>query len=103
MAQAPLPPRRPPPAFQPRFLMGMIYLVGFFFLYAMIGVLPDLLAAVGTLGSGPDELTPAEIERAESVARDAANRTVLVVAFVGALLTTVVGSYYRVLPGLREG
>jgi len=103
MPPAPTPPRRRPPTFQPRFVTGLLYLTGFFFLYAMIGVLPDLLEAAGSLPPGPEELTPAESERAREVARGAASRTVLAVAFAGSLLTTVVGSYYRVLPGLREG
>lgn len=101
MSRAPGPPRRRPPTFQPRFLAGMIYLVLFFLLYAGIAILPAMLEALGSLPPGPGELRPEEMEAARTVAREAASRTVLAIAFAGSLLTTVIGSYYRVLPGLR--
>jgi hypothetical protein len=94
---APSPPRRPrPPSFQPRFTLGIFYLAFFFLLYALLLVLPELLDVLANAPPGPEQERIAQ-QRVHAIARPR-----LAIAAVLAVLTTVAGAYYRVLPGMRE-
>jgi len=89
------------PAFRPRFTLTLLYLAFFFVLFAMILALPDLLEGARNLGPGPKELTPEELARARDMTRDALQGGRLLVALALAVIATGLGSYARVLPGLR--
>jgi hypothetical protein len=96
------PPRRPPrPVFRPRFTLSLLYLAFFFFLFGMIFALPDLLQGARELGPGPEELTPEEIAQARNTAREALRGGRLFLALALAVVATGLGSYARLLPGLR--
>lgn len=74
----------------------MLYVVGFFFLYIVALVLPELIQVVAQVEPGPEQ------ERiAEQIAREAA-RPRLLVALVLSLVTVGAGAYYQLLPGLRR-
>ena len=82
---------------QPRFTLYILYLAGFFLLYAMLLILPDLLDVLESMPPGPEQE-----EAATRVAREAV-RPHLLPALAMALATAGLGAYYRVLPGLRAG
>ena len=87
-----------PPAFRPRFTLVLVYVAGFFLLYAMLFALPDLLPLLGAEGQA---LPPEELQaRAEQVAREAMQGKVLI-ALVAALATVGVGVWRNALPGVR--
>ena len=91
-----LPPRRRAPTFRPRFTIGIAYLVGFFFLYAIILLIPALTDVLASVPPGPEQ---------EEIAKDIARRTFqpLLPTAVGlSLISTLLGAYFEVLPGLRE-
>ena len=90
------PPRRPSPAFSPRFTIGLLYLIGFFFLYSLLLVLPQLLDVLARVPPGPDQQ-----EIAREVARQAI-RPRLAIVLALAVLSTGLGGYYQILPGMRE-
>ena len=90
------------PVFRPRFTLSLLYLVFFFFLFGLIIALPDLLAGARELGPGPDELTPEELDRAREITRGALAGGRLLVALGLAVIATGLGSYARLLPGLRD-
>jgi len=100
MARPP-PEQRPPyyrkvgASFQPRFTLGILYLFGFFFLYCLLLVAPSLLEVLDTVPTGPEQQ-----EAAERVAREVI-RPRLWLAVVLAASTTVLGSHFRLLPGMR--
>ncbi len=97
-----LPPRRSSrPVFRPRFTLSLLYLAFFFLFFGMIFALPDLLAGARDLGPGPEELTPEELDRARETGRQALRGGRLLVALALAAIATGLGSYARVLPGLR--
>jgi len=89
------------PVFRPRFTLTLLYLAFFFFLFAMIFALPDLLEGARNLGPGPEELTPEELARGRDATRDALQGGRLLVALALAVIATGLGAYARVLPGLR--
>jgi hypothetical protein len=89
------------PVFRPRFTLTLLYLAFFFFLFGMIFALPDLLEGARNLGPGSEELTPEELARARDAARGALREGRLQVALALAVIVTGLGSYARVLPGLR--
>jgi len=91
----PLPRRRAPAGFQPRIALGMLYVVGFFFLFALLMVLPELLDVLEQVPSGPEQ---------QQLAEDAAHEAIgskIYVALAGAILLTGLGGYFQVLPGLK--
>jgi hypothetical protein len=92
---APLPPRSRPPAFRPRGLIAILYLLFFFFAFGLLLVAPELLEILREVPPGPEQQEVAE-EAVHTVFRPR-----LPVAAALALLTTALGSYYQVLPGLR--
>ena len=73
----------------------MVYLVGFFVLFTLLLILPELLRVLADVPPGPEQQ-----KIAEQVARDAA-RPRIVYALVMALGALGIGSYLRLLPGLR--
>ena len=83
---------RPPPPFRPRFSIGIFYLVAFFFLFSFLQVLPDLVALL-EMPPGPDQ-ERAALEAARTTSRPLAS-------ILLALFATALGSYYRVLPGMK--
>jgi hypothetical protein len=98
------PPRRSEqPVFRPRFTLTILYLAFFFFLFGLLLALPELLQEARDLGPGPDELTPEELARARDTTREALRGGRLFVALGLAVIATGLGSYARLLPGLRGG
>lgn len=91
----PLPRRRPPTAFQPRFTVALLYLFGLFFLYCFLLVAPELYDVWSTVPPGPEQ----EAVAAELVREALGPR--LGVAIAAAIATLLVGAYARVLPGLH--
>ena len=100
MSEAP-PRRSPRPVFRPRFTLTLLYLAFFFLVFGMIFALPDLLEGARNLGPGPEELTHEEIAQARNTAREALRGGRLFVALGLAVIATGLGSYARLLPGLR--
>ena len=92
----PLASRRRPPAFRPSFTLALLYLVGFFFLFAFLLILPELLAVLRDSPPGPDQQRIAEQVAREAFAPRALYAVVLSVTCVG------LGSYLRILPGVRR-
>jgi hypothetical protein len=81
--------------FRPRFTIGVFYLVVFFFLFSFIQVLPDLIGVLTEMPTGP-----AQQQAAERVARDGSSP---LTSAVLSLVATSLGSYFELLPGMREG
>jgi ABC-type sulfate transport system permease component len=89
------PHRSRPPTFQPRFTLGLLYLAGFFLLYCVLLVLPELWNVLQTQPPGPEQ---------EQAAAEAARRAVaprLPWALAAALLSVLLGGSRGWLPGLR--
>jgi hypothetical protein len=89
------------PTFRPRFTLVLLYLAGFFLLYAMLFALPDLVAGARALGPGPDELTPEEMAQAREIARHAMGGGKLLIALVASLATVGFAIWRNALPGVR--
>ena len=100
MASPPTHRRRSPP-FQPRFTLALLYLGGFFFLFALLGVAAPLWELWQSLPPGSEESEEA-LAQARELARATA-RPRLWIALAAALVTTAVGSYSGVLPGTGRG
>jgi hypothetical protein len=79
----------------------LLYLFSFFFLFAFVFGLPDLLEGARNLGPGSGELTPEELARGRDIQREALAGGRLLVALALAVIATGLGGYARVLPGLR--
>jgi hypothetical protein len=95
----PRPLRTPRPraayGFQPRMAIGVIYVLAFFFLYGMLFVLPELLDVLERMPPGEDQ---------QAVAQEVAHQalgTNVYLALAAAIATVALGSYYRVLPGMK--
>ena len=89
------PRRRPPSSFQPRFTLGLLYLVVFFFLFCFLLIAPALIEVLRTVPVGPEQ---------EEAARRVAQETVrprLWIALAAAVLAVGLGGYTGVLPGLK--
>ena len=93
----PSPRRRVSTTFTPRFTLSLFYLFGFFFLFALLLVVPALVEAFQQL---PAESTPQDLEIASEVARETL-RPRLGIAVAGSLLATALGAYTNSLPGMR--
>ena len=90
-------PRSPSPAFQPRFTLSLLYLFGFFLLYCLLLVAPELGAVV-------EPASPEQEEAMKQTAAEVTRRAIrprLPVAFIGAILTVLAGAHFGFLPGLR--
>ena len=75
--------------------LALVYLFGFFGLYCLLLVAPELLDVLATVPPGPEQQ-----EVAEQVVREAV-RPRLLPALLLAMLTTALGGYFQVLPGFR--
>ena len=84
--------------FRPRFTLTLLYLAGFFLLYALIFVAPDLAPLLGADGQGlpPEALQ----ERSRQVAQEAMRGKVLI-ALVAAVATVGLGAWRKALAGMR--
>ena len=87
-------PSRPQP-FQPRFTVGLFYLAGFFFLYCLVLIAPELWQVLQAVAPGPEQ------EQAAAEAARKAVRGRLLPALLAALVTTALGGKAGWLPGLR--
>jgi len=85
--------RRRPPGFRPAFTLSLLYVVVFFFVYAFLMVLPQLLDLLSSMPPGP--------EQEQAATRVAREGTHPLVAFVLSLATTALGAHFQVLPGMR--
>ena len=91
----PEPRRSRPPTFQPRFTLSLLYLFGFFLLYCLLFVAPELLEVMRNVPTGPEQ---------EQAAREAARQAVrprLPFALAAALVTSVIAARAGWLPGMR--
>ena len=88
--------RRSAPAFRPSFTLAVLYLSGFFLLFALVLILPELLSVLRDVPPGPEQ---EQISR--EVARRAAAPRLLWAAGL-ALAAVGLGSYLQVLPGLKR-
>jgi hypothetical protein len=92
----PPPLRRRAPVFKPSFTLALLYLAGFFTLYALLLILPELLNVLADVPPGPEQQ-----KIAEQVARDAA-RPRLAYAMALAVGSVGLGAYLKILPGLKQ-
>jgi len=90
------PPTRPA-AFQPRFTLSLLYLFGFFLLYSLLLIAPELSEIAAPASPEQEEAVK---QAASEIARNAA-RPRLPWAFGASVLTVLAGSHYGFLPGLR--
>ncbi len=89
------PTRRPPALPRPFFTLAILYIFGFFFLYAFALVTPALLEVLRSMPPGPEQQAAAEQAAYEA----ASGRMGL--AFALSLATVVLGVWSRKLPGFR--
>jgi hypothetical protein len=89
-------PRRAPP-FEPRFTLGLLYLGGFFFLFALLVVALPLWELWQSLPPGSEE-SEESLARARELAREIV-RPRLWLALAAALVTTAIGAWTGRLPG----
>ena len=94
-AQPPYPSRPPRATFQPRFTVGLLYVVAFFLLYCLLLAAPALIEVTRGMPPGPEQQ-----EAAARAAKEAVQSR-LWMAGVAALLTTAIGIRAGVLPGTR--
>ena len=86
--------QRPSYKFRPRFTIGILYLAIFFFVFAFLQILPDLIGLL-ELPPGPEQ---------EAAARELARqKSNPLLSLILSVATTGAGTYYRILPGLKEG
>ncbi|TDJ14632.1 MAG: hypothetical protein E2O66_02750 [Deltaproteobacteria bacterium] len=83
------------PTFRPRFMLGIFYLLGVFFLYAMLLVMPEMIQALKTIPPGPEQ------QEAVTNMLQANMRPRLGIALVAAIATVLGGAVKGWLPGLR--
>ena len=93
-SRAPL-PRRKRPVLRPSFTLALFYLAGFFLLFSFLLILPELLSVLDRVPAGPEQQRVAQ-----QVAREAV-RPRLLPALLLAMGAVGLGSYLRLLPGLR--
>ncbi len=97
MSKPPIPSTRSTrPVFQPRFTIGLFYLVGFFMLYSLLLAAPALIEVARTVPPGPEQ---------QEIAREAAREALhsrLWISALAALVTTGAGIRAGVLPGTRR-
>lgn len=65
----------------------------FFLLFAFLQVLPDLVGLLGSMEPGPEQQ-----QAAERIMREGSSPLVSLVLSLGA---TALGTWYRLLPGMR--
>jgi hypothetical protein len=82
--------------FRPRASLGILYLFGFFFLFAFLLVAPTLWHVLKTT-----PVSPEQEELAKQAARQAMSLPRLLIALGLAAGVTLVGGRLRLLPGTR--
>ena len=87
---------RRPPAFRPKFTVALIYLAVLFILFALLLILPSLLEVLAEVPPGPEQE-----KIAYEVARGVAGPRLYSAAALS-IATVILGSYYKVLPGMRD-
>lgn len=87
------PRRRRPPGFRPSFTLSLLYVAGFFFVYAFLMVLPQLLDLLSSMPPGPEQE-----QAARRIAHEGAHP---LAAFLLSLATTALATHFQVLPGMR--
>jgi len=95
----PEPLRSRPPAFQPRFTLSLLYLFGFFLLYCLVFVAPELYDALQNVPTSPEQEEAARKILQEAIRQ--AIRPRLPYALAAALVTTVLAARAGWLPGMR--
>jgi hypothetical protein len=90
------------PQFQPRFTLLLFYVAVLFLFYAMLFALPGLLTAFEELPPGSGPLTPAELDRAKQVSRDALTGGRVLISLAAAVVTTGLALWRNALPGMRR-
>jgi hypothetical protein len=94
---SPAPPRRRPASFpRPFASLAIVYIFGFFFVYALAMVVPALIEVMNTVPPGP------ELERAAENAAYEAAQGRMGLAFLLSLATVVLGVWTQKLPGLKR-
>ena len=88
--------RRRAPAFRPSFTLALVYLVGFFFAFAFLLILPELLTVLRDVPAGPEQQAMAEQVAQQALAPRLSWAVLLALAAVG------LGAYLQVLPGLKR-
>jgi hypothetical protein len=89
----------PAPVFRPAFTLLMLYFFAFFVFFAVLLALPALLEGMRTIPPA----TTLEAERAAGA--EIAKRAVqgkLLYALLAAIVATGIGSYGRILPGVKR-
>jgi hypothetical protein len=99
MANAPL--RRRSTPFRPAFTLLLFWFALFFLAFALLALLPDLVAAFRALPPGEGQLTPEELARAKDVARRGIEGRLGWVFGLAALVTGLLAWSGR-LPGVRR-
>jgi hypothetical protein len=84
--------------FRPRFTLTLLYVAGFFLLYALIFVAPDLAPLLGAEGQA---LPPEELQARAQQLSQQAMRGKVPLAIVASLATVGLGVWRRLLPGMR--
>ncbi|MBW2313634.1 MAG: hypothetical protein JRH10_05525 [Deltaproteobacteria bacterium] len=92
---SPAPNRRPPAMPRPFFTLAIVYIFGFFFVYALALVAPALLEVMRELPPGPEQQAAAERAAFEAASGK------IGLAFVLSLATVVLGVWSQKLPGFR--
>jgi hypothetical protein len=87
--------RRPPVVPRPFFTLAIVYVFGFFFVYAFALVAPALMEVANSVPPGPEQQAAAE-----RAAYQAAQGK-MGLAFVLSLATVVLGVWTKKLPGYR--
>ena len=90
-------PSRPPP-FRPRFTLTLLYLAGFFLLYALLFVAPDLAPLLGAEGRS---LPPEELQQRAHEAAQQAMRGKAIFALIASMATVALAAWRKALPGMR--
>ena len=93
-------PSRPLP-FRPRCTLTLLYVAVFFFVYARLFALPDLIGELRQLEPGSGPLTPEELERAKQVSQQALSGGKVLLSLLAALATAGLGIWRHALPGVR--
>ena len=83
------------PQFRPVAVLGLLYFTGFFFLFGLLLVAPELGSVLETGSPGPEQQAAAQ----EAV--HAVFRPRLPFALVLALAATAAGARFKLLPGFR--
>ena len=90
------PRRRAPGLPRPFFTLAIVYIFGFFFVYAFALVAPALIEVLNSIPPGPEQ------ERAAQQAAYEAASGRIGIAFLLSLATVILGVWQQKLPGFRE-